>query len=71
MRKHGDLLNCDFQKCSVSSSQLFRFAFVNSFVNGGGCRYSTCNNLYVRCVDMYTVCSHCRYKLVLQRLYGS
>ena len=35
------LLNFDFQKCSDSSNQLFRFAFVNtgSFVNCGGCGY--------------------------------
>jgi len=31
----------------------------------------TCYNLYVRCDDMYTIYSHCLYKLALQRLHGS
>jgi len=31
----------------------------------------TCYNIYVRCDSMYTICSHCLYKLVLQRLHGS
>jgi len=31
----------------------------------------TCYNLYVRCDDMYTICSHCLYKLVLQRLVNA
>jgi len=39
IREHGDLLNFGFQKSSDSSNQLFCFAFVNSFVNGGGCGY--------------------------------
>jgi len=39
MRQHGDLLNYGFHKSSDSSNQLFRFAFVNSFVNDGGCGY--------------------------------
>ena len=38
-RENGDLLNFGFEKRPDSSSQLFRFAFGNSFVNGGGCRY--------------------------------
>jgi len=41
IRKHGGLLNFDFEKSSDSSNQFFRFAFVNTgrFVNGGGCGY--------------------------------
>jgi len=35
---HGDFLNFGFQKRPDSSSRLFRFAFVNSFVDAGGCR---------------------------------
>jgi len=40
MRQHGHLLNFVFQKSSDSSNQLlFPFAFVNSFINDGGCGY--------------------------------
>jgi len=39
MWQHIGLLNFGFQKCYDSSNQLFRFAFVNSFVIGGGCGY--------------------------------